>query len=125
MVKSRFLEFVHDYILKMFTGSEIVGEEETKVTKKFIDIIGNIDEEKMNANCKLTFTEKDELELTLYSDAKASGYYQCVKSLLYQYNVQLPAYNLPEIMDEISIEEFRKIFKEIYSSAKKIAGGVK
>ena len=29
MVKSRFLEFVHDYILKMFTGSEIVGEEES------------------------------------------------------------------------------------------------
>jgi hypothetical protein len=70
-------------------------------------------------------TEKDELELTLYSDAKASRYYQCVKSLLYQYNLQLPAYNLPEIMDEISIEEFRKIFKEIYSSAKKIAGGTK
>ena len=44
---------------------EVVGEEETKVTKKFIDIIGNIDEEKMNANCKLTFTEKDELDSTL------------------------------------------------------------
>lgn len=29
MIKSRFLEFVHDYILKMFTGSEIVGEEES------------------------------------------------------------------------------------------------
>ena len=29
MVKSRFLEFVHDYILKMFTGSEIIGEEES------------------------------------------------------------------------------------------------
>lgn len=27
MNKSRFIEFVHDYILKMFTGSEIVGEE--------------------------------------------------------------------------------------------------
>ena len=29
MNKSRFIEFVHDYILKMFTGSEIVGEEES------------------------------------------------------------------------------------------------
>ena len=27
MNKARFLEFVHDYILKMFTGSDIVGEE--------------------------------------------------------------------------------------------------
>ena len=29
MIKSRFLEFVQDYILKMFTGSEIIGEEES------------------------------------------------------------------------------------------------
>ena len=29
MVKSRFLEFVQDYILRMFTGSEVVGEEES------------------------------------------------------------------------------------------------
>ena len=29
MNKTRFLEFVHDYILKMFTGSEIIGEEES------------------------------------------------------------------------------------------------
>lgn len=27
MLKPRFLEFVHDYILKMFTGSDIIGEE--------------------------------------------------------------------------------------------------
>ena len=27
MNKSRFLEFVNNYILKMFTGSEIIGEE--------------------------------------------------------------------------------------------------
>ena len=33
MVKSRFLEFVHDYILKMFTGSEIIGEEESSTNK--------------------------------------------------------------------------------------------
>ena len=29
MNKTRFLEFVHDYILKMFTGSDIIGEEES------------------------------------------------------------------------------------------------
>lgn len=29
MNKTRFLEFVHDYILKMFTGSSIIGEEES------------------------------------------------------------------------------------------------
>lgn len=36
MVKSRFLEFVHDYILKMFTGSEIVGEEESSTRDNII-----------------------------------------------------------------------------------------
>ena len=29
MNKTRFLEFVHDYILKMFTGSSVIGEEES------------------------------------------------------------------------------------------------
>ncbi len=29
MNKTRFMEFVHDYILKMFTGSSVVGEEES------------------------------------------------------------------------------------------------
>jgi hypothetical protein len=36
MVKSRFLEFCHDYILKMFTGSEIVGEEESSTRDNII-----------------------------------------------------------------------------------------
>ncbi len=31
MNKTRFLEFVHDYILKMFTGSSIIGEEESSI----------------------------------------------------------------------------------------------
>lgn len=44
---------------------EVIGESNTKVTKKFIDIIGNIDEDNMNANCKLTYTETDKLDSTL------------------------------------------------------------
>lgn len=67
--------------------------------------------------------EKDNFELTQYSEAKAMGYYQSVSAMLYEYNKQLPGYNLPEIMDEISIEEFAKVFNEIYLGAKKIAGG--
>lgn len=88
-------------------------------------IEGKLNYEVKNDLTKNHITEKDEIELTLYSDAKASGYYQCVKSLLYQYNVQLPVYNLPEIMEEIPLDEFKKIFIEIYTSAKKIAGGIK
>ena len=43
--------------------NEVVGDESTKVTKKFIEIIGNVEEEKMNANCKLTYTESEASEI--------------------------------------------------------------
>ncbi len=36
MNKTRFLEFVHDYILKMFTGSDIIGEEESSTRDNII-----------------------------------------------------------------------------------------
>ena len=42
-----------------------VKEGDKTVTKKFIEVIGNIDEEKMNANCKLTYNEKDTLDSKL------------------------------------------------------------
>ena len=43
--------------------NEVVGDNDSKVTKKFIEIIGNVEEEKMNANCKLTYTEKEASEI--------------------------------------------------------------
>lgn len=93
-----------------------------------LEDISRIIESKLNYEVKndLTknhITEKDDLELTLYSEAKASGYYQSVTAMLYAMNVQLPNYNLPEIMNEFSLGDFNSIFKEIYFSAKKIAGG--
>ena len=36
MNKTRFLEFIHDYILKMFTGSEIIGEEESSTRDNIV-----------------------------------------------------------------------------------------
>lgn len=95
-----------------------------------LEDISRIIESKLNYEVKndLTknhITEKDDLELTLYSEAKASGYYQAVTSMLYAMNVQLPNYNLPDIMEEFTIGDFNTIFKEIYFSAKKIAGGTK
>lgn len=43
--------------------NEVVGDEDTKVTKKFIEIIGNVEEEKMNANCKLTYAENESADI--------------------------------------------------------------
>lgn len=70
-------------------------------------------------------TEKKDIELIEYSEAKAVGYYKAVKASLYSYNVQLPDYDLPSIMDEISIEDYKKLFCEIYFNARKIAGGIR
>ncbi len=39
--------------------NEVVDDDTTKVTKKFIEIIGNVEEEKKNANCKLTYTSAE------------------------------------------------------------------
>lgn len=68
---------------------------------------------------------KESIELNRYSDAKAEGYYRMVKANLYAYNVQLPKYELPSILNHISVEDFKKIFEDIYFSARKIAGGQK
>lgn len=67
-------------------------------------------------------TEKSDLELTKYSDSKAAGYYAAVCAELYRLNIQLPDYDLPEIMKHISLDEYKRLFGEIYFSARKIAG---
>lgn len=94
-----------------------------------LEDIAHLIESKLNYEVKndLTrnhITEKGDLELQRYSDAKAIGYYHCVKANLYQYNIQLPRYDLPEILDNISIDEYKRIFNEIYFNARKIAGEV-
>lgn len=93
-----------------------------------LEDITHLIESKLNYEVKndLTknhITEKTDYELTMYSEAKAHGYYNSVKAALYYYNSQLPAYHLPEIMESITIDDFIKIFKDIYFSARKIAGG--
>ena len=93
-----------------------------------LEDIAHLIESKLNYEVKNDFarnyiTEKNDHELTRYSDAKAIGYYRSVKASLYTYNVQLPNYDLPMIFNDISIDDYKKIFSEIYFSARKIAGG--
>ena len=124
----------HNILKKVFIKIYDIGKNMFNIqdqTELFLlEDISRIVESKLNYEVKndLTknhITEKDDLELTLYSEAKASGYYQSVIAMLYSMNVQLPKYNLPEIMNEFSLGDFNAIFKEIYFSAKKIAGGTK
>lgn len=65
---------------------------------------------------------KTDKELTEYSEGKARGYYSLIKDRLYTYNDYIPDVNLPAIMDEISLIELEKFFKEVYFTARKIAG---
>lgn len=102
----------------------------TNQTELFIlEDISHLIEGKLNYEVKndLTrnhITEKGDLELQKYSDAKATGYYNSVKASLYQYNVQLPKYDLPGIMTNITLDEFKHLFNELYFNARKIAGGI-
>lgn len=109
------------------TGKTIFNITDTRDLFLLEDITHLI-ESKLNYEVKndLTknhITEKSDYELTMYSEAKAHGYYNSVKASFYYYNSQLPEYNLPDIMENITVEDFIKTFKAIYFGACKIAGG--
>lgn len=123
----------HNLLKKIWIDIYETGRREFKITEQMelfiLEDIAHLIEGKLNYEVKndLTrnhITEKGDLELTKYSDAKATGYYRSVKANLYTYNVQLPNYDLPEIMNKISLDEYKRIFNELYFNARKIAGGI-
>ena len=66
---------------------------------------------------------KSEGDLMRYADAKAKGYHRLLKMRLLRYSVQLPKYHLSEILDHVTVDDFKKLFEEIYASSCHIAGG--
>lgn len=66
--------------------------------------------------------KKSTEELRQYSIAKANGYYYMIYDRLYNLNGKLPEYNLPKLLEKLSISEIEALFFEIYSSAQRIAG---
>jgi hypothetical protein len=121
----------HNLLKKIWIDIYEQGRQLFKITDQtelfILEDIAHLIEGKLNYEVKndLTrnhITEKGDLELTKYSDAKATGYYRSVKANLYTYNVQLPQYDLPHILDSISIDEYKRIFSELYFNARKIAG---
>ena len=122
----------HNLLKKIWIDIFDVGKKIFNITDQqelfMLEDIARLIEGKLNYEVKndLTrnhITEKCDVELQRYSDAKASGYYHAVKANLYSYNVQLPKYNLPEIMETITLADYKRIFGEIYFNARKIAGG--
>lgn len=124
----------HNLLKKIWIDIYDTGRRKFNITDAselfLLEDIAHLIEGKLNYEVKndLTrnhITEKGDLELTKYSDAKAVGYYRAVRANLFSYNIQLPRYDLPEILDDISIDDYKRIFSEIYFSARKIAGGSK
>ena len=122
----------HNLLKKIWINLYEVGRKKfciTDQTELFIlEDISKLIEGKLNYEVKndLTrnhITEKDDTELSRYSEAKAVGYYHSVKASLFTYNIQLPKYDLPLILNDISVEDYKNLFSEIYFNARKIAGG--
>lgn len=122
----------HNMLKKIWIDLYETGRKKFNITDQkqlfILEDIAHLIEGKLNYEVKndLTrnhITEKSDLELTTYSDAKATGYYRSVKATLYQFNIQLPEYELPDIMNDISIDEYKRLFNELYFNARKIAGG--
>lgn len=124
----------HNLLKKVWIDIFDTGKRVFKITDQqelfILEDISRLIEGKLNYEVKndLTrnhITEKDDMALQKYSDAKATGYYHAVRANLYSYNVQLPKYNLPDIMNSITIDDYKRIFSAIYFDARKIAGGGK
>jgi hypothetical protein len=123
----------HNLLKKVWIDIYETGVKKFDITNQtelfLLENIAHLIEGKLNYEVKndLTrnhITEKSDLELSQYSEAKAIGYYRSVNASLYSYNIQLPNYNLPKILEDITVEEYKRIFYELYFNARKIAGGV-
>lgn len=67
-------------------------------------------------------TSKSDEELDRYSEAKSNGYYIMIKDRFYIWNSKIPNYDLRQIIERIPKTEITNIFKNIYFSARDIAG---
>lgn len=86
--------------------------------------------DRLNYELKNDFTRnhivnKTDTELEQYALAKTKAYYRLLTEKLYMFNSKLPEYDLPLIMNQLSFEEAKKLFTEIYFSGRDIVGYTK
>lgn len=108
------------------TGLKLFNIQDEK-DKIILEMITYRISDRLNYELKNDFTRnhilnKSNYELELYANAKAKAYYRLVKEKLYMFNQKLPNYDLPKIMDEISFDDTKKLFTDIYFSGRDIAG---
>lgn len=95
--------------------------------KTILEMITYRISDRLNYELKNDFTRnhivnKSNYELEQYANAKSKAYYRLVTEKLYLFNEKLPAYDLPKIMDNISFDDAKKLFTDIYFSGRDIAG---
>lgn len=108
------------------TGLKLFDIKESK-DKTILEMITYRISDRLNYELKNDFTRnhivnKSNYELEQYANAKAKAYYRLITEKLYMFNEKLPAYDLPKIMDEISFDDTKKLFMDIYFSGRDIAG---
>lgn len=108
------------------TGLKIFNITDEK-DKIILEMITYRISDRLNYELKNDFTRnhivnKSNYELEQYANAKAKAYYRLVTEKFYMFNQKLPQYNLPKIMDEISFDDTKKLFTDIYFSGRDIAG---
>lgn len=111
------------------TGIEIFKIKDEK-DKTILEMITYRISDRLNYELKNDFTRnhivnKTTYELEQYANAKAKAYYRLVIEKLYMFNPKLPEYDLPKIMEQISFEDTKKLFTDIYFSGRDIAGKIK
>lgn len=108
------------------TGLEIFNITDEK-DKTILEMITYRISDRLNYELKNDFTRnhiinKSNYELELYANAKSKAYYRLITEKLYLFNPKLPEYELPKIMDNISFDDCKKMFTDIYFSGRDIAG---
>jgi regulatory protein YycI of two-component signal transduction system YycFG len=95
--------------------------------KTILEMITYRISDRLNYELKNDFTRnhivnKSNYELEQYANAKSKAYYRLITEKLYLFNEKLPNYELPKIMDNISFDDAKKLFTDIYFSGRDIAG---
>ena len=108
------------------TGLKLFNIKDAK-DKTILEMITYRISDRLNYELKNDFTRnhivnKSNYELEQYANAKAKAYYRLVTEKLYLFNDKLPNYELPKIMEQISFEDTKKLFTDIYFSGRDIAG---
>ena len=95
--------------------------------KTILEMITYRISDRLNYELKNDFTRnhivnKSNYELEQYANAKSKAYYRLITEKLYLFNEKLPNYDLPRIMENISFDDAKKLFTDIYFSGRDIAG---